>query len=109
VQQAVRILWDEGRVVSRAGSGVYVRERTERPVGLRLHIARAFEQENVTLDFFGCRMPNRSANPFTSVCPRLRCAQSCRAKQTPRNRRADQSRVTCTNGSPVSSVAILAE
>jgi DNA-binding transcriptional regulator YhcF (GntR family) len=53
VQQAVRILRDEGLVVSRAGSGVYVRERTERPVGLRPHIERAFEKENVTLDFFG--------------------------------------------------------
>jgi DNA-binding transcriptional regulator YhcF (GntR family) len=53
VQQAVRILRDEGLVVSRAGSGVYVRERTERPVGLRPHIERAFEKENVSLDFFG--------------------------------------------------------
>jgi DNA-binding transcriptional regulator YhcF (GntR family) len=53
VQQAVRILRDEGLVVSRAGSGVYVRERTERPVGLRPHIERAFEKGNVALDFFG--------------------------------------------------------
>jgi len=53
VQQAVRLLRDEGLVVSRAGSGVFVRERTERPVGLRPHIDRAFEAEDVTLDFFG--------------------------------------------------------
>jgi DNA-binding transcriptional regulator YhcF (GntR family) len=53
VQQAVRLLRDEGLVVSRSGSGVFVRERTERPVGLRPHIERAFEAEDVTLDFFG--------------------------------------------------------
>jgi DNA-binding transcriptional regulator YhcF (GntR family) len=53
VQQAVRVLRDEGLVVSRTGSGVFVRERTERPVGLRPHIERAFEAQDVTLDFFG--------------------------------------------------------
>jgi DNA-binding transcriptional regulator YhcF (GntR family) len=53
VQQAVRLLRDEGLVVSRTGSGVFVRERTERPVGLRPHIERAFEARDVTLDFFG--------------------------------------------------------
>ncbi len=44
VQQAIRLLRDEGLVVSRQGSGVFVRERTERPVELRPHIERAFEQ-----------------------------------------------------------------
>ena len=53
VQQAVRVLRDEGLVVSRTGSGVFVRERTERPVGLRPHMERAFEAQDVTLDFFG--------------------------------------------------------
>jgi len=53
VQQAVRLLRDEGLVVSRTGSGVFVRERTELPVGLRPHIERAFDAEDVTLDFFG--------------------------------------------------------
>ncbi|WP_147144467.1 GntR family transcriptional regulator, partial [Nocardia ninae] len=53
VQQAIRVLRDEGLVVSRQGSGVYVRERTERPVGLRPHIERAFEQSAVTIDFAG--------------------------------------------------------
>jgi len=53
VQQAIRLLRDEGLVVSRTGSGVFVRERTERPVGLRPHIERAFEAQDVTLDFFG--------------------------------------------------------
>jgi DNA-binding transcriptional regulator YhcF (GntR family) len=53
VQQAMRILREEGLIVSRQGSGVFVRERTERPVGLRPHIERAFEQERVSLDFAG--------------------------------------------------------
>lgn len=53
VQQAIRLLRDEGLVVSRQGSGVFVRERTERPVELRPHLERAFEQANVTVDFAG--------------------------------------------------------
>ena len=53
VQQAVRVLRDEGLVVSRQGSGVYVRERTERPVGLRPHLERAFDEPKVTVDFAG--------------------------------------------------------
>lgn len=53
IQQALRILRDEGLVVSRQGSGVYVRERTERPVGLRPHLERAFEEDEVRLDFAG--------------------------------------------------------
>jgi DNA-binding transcriptional regulator YhcF (GntR family) len=52
-QQAIRVLREEGLVVSRQGSGVFVRERTERPVGLRPHIERAFEAEKVTIDFAG--------------------------------------------------------
>ncbi|MEV0436084.1 hypothetical protein [Nocardia sp. NPDC050413] len=46
-------LREEGLVVSRPGSGTYVRERTERPVGLRPHIEQAFESANVTVDFAG--------------------------------------------------------
>lgn len=53
VQQAIRRLRDEGLVVSRQGSGVYVRERTERPVGLRPHLERAFETSKVSVDFAG--------------------------------------------------------
>jgi DNA-binding transcriptional regulator YhcF (GntR family) len=53
VQQAMRVLREEGLIVSRQGSGVFVRERTERPVGLRPHIERAFEQDRVSLDFAG--------------------------------------------------------
>jgi DNA-binding transcriptional regulator YhcF (GntR family) len=53
VQQAVRVLRDEGLVVSRQGSGVFVRERTARPVGLRPVMERAFERAHVSIDFFG--------------------------------------------------------
>lgn len=53
VQQALRILKDEGLVVSRQGSGMYARERTAKPVGLRPHIEKAFEADTVTIDFVG--------------------------------------------------------
>ncbi|MBU3064365.1 GntR family transcriptional regulator [Nocardia sp. NEAU-G5] len=53
IQQAIRVLRDEGLIVSRQGSGVFVRERTERPVGLRPHIERAFGESVVTIDFAG--------------------------------------------------------
>src|SRR5487761_892433 len=53
VQQAMRVLRDEGLIVSRQGSGIYVRERTARPVGLRPHVELAFEQPSVSVDFSG--------------------------------------------------------
>jgi DNA-binding transcriptional regulator YhcF (GntR family) len=53
VQQAVRVLRDEGLVVSRQGSGVFVRERTARPVELRPVLERAFAAPDVTIDFAG--------------------------------------------------------
>ncbi|MFD9895063.1 GntR family transcriptional regulator [Amycolatopsis sp. NPDC059027] len=53
VQNALRELREEGLIVSRQGSGVFVRERTERPIGLRPHIERAFEAQDVTIDFAG--------------------------------------------------------
>lgn len=53
VQQAMKLLRDEGLIVSRQGSGVFVRERMERPVGLRPHIERAFAQEHASIDFAG--------------------------------------------------------
>lgn len=52
-QQAIRILRDENLIVSRQGSGAYVRERTERPVGLRPHLERAFEDDRISIDFAG--------------------------------------------------------
>lgn len=53
VQQSLRVLRDEGLIVSRQGAGVFVREKTARPVGLRPHIEQAFEESNVRIDFVG--------------------------------------------------------
>ena len=53
VQQAIRVLRADGLIVSRQGSGVFVRERTTRAVSLRPHVEAAFEQPKVTIDFAG--------------------------------------------------------
>jgi DNA-binding transcriptional regulator YhcF (GntR family) len=53
VSQALRVLRAEDLVVSRQGSGVFVRERTKRPIELRPHIERAFNEEHVFVDFAG--------------------------------------------------------
>ncbi|MEL5959827.1 GntR family transcriptional regulator [Streptomyces sp. CLV115] len=53
IQRALRELEDEGLVVSRKGSGVFVRNRTERPAGLRPYVEQAFSSSAVTIDFAG--------------------------------------------------------
>ena len=53
IQQALKLLRDEGLIVSRVGSGVYVRDRADQAVGLRPHIEHAFERTRVTVDFAG--------------------------------------------------------
>jgi DNA-binding transcriptional regulator YhcF (GntR family) len=53
VKAALRILIGERLVVSRQGSGAFVRAQTEKPVGLRPHIEAAFESAHVSLDFAG--------------------------------------------------------
>ncbi|MFE7122159.1 GntR family transcriptional regulator [Streptomyces sp. NPDC057654] len=53
IQRAIRDLEDDGLVVSRKGSGVFVRSRTERPAGLRPYVEQAFAAERVTIDFAG--------------------------------------------------------
>ncbi|MGZ0150379.1 GntR family transcriptional regulator [Kribbella sp. WER1] len=53
IQQALKVLRDEGLIVSRVGSGVYVRDRADQAVGLRPHIEQAFERSRVTIDFAG--------------------------------------------------------
>ena len=53
VKSALRILRDDRLVVSRQGSGAFVRAQTERPVGLRPHIEATFERSHVTIDFAG--------------------------------------------------------
>jgi DNA-binding transcriptional regulator YhcF (GntR family) len=53
IQQAMRLLRDDGLIVSRQGSGVFVRERTAKAIALRPHVERAFEQPKVSIDFAG--------------------------------------------------------
>jgi DNA-binding transcriptional regulator YhcF (GntR family) len=53
VKTALRILRDERLVVTRQGSGAFVRAQTERPVGLRPHVEAAFSRPDVTIDFAG--------------------------------------------------------
>lgn len=53
IKAALRVLGQERLIVSRQGSGAYVRAQTERPVGLRPHIEGAFERAHVSIDFAG--------------------------------------------------------
>jgi DNA-binding transcriptional regulator YhcF (GntR family) len=53
IKAALRKLQDERLIVTRQGSGTYVRANTERPVGLRPHVERAFEATHATIDFAG--------------------------------------------------------
>ncbi|WP_017972919.1 GntR family transcriptional regulator [Actinopolyspora halophila] len=53
VQKAVGFLRDEGLLISRQGKGSFVRQRTERSVGLRPHVEQAFDSTAVTIDFAG--------------------------------------------------------
>ncbi|MEY9940722.1 GntR family transcriptional regulator [Streptacidiphilus sp. MAP5-3] len=53
VGRAIDTLRDEGLIVTRPGKGSYVRDRTERPMGLRPHLEVAFEEPEVTVDFAG--------------------------------------------------------
>ncbi|GAA1028730.1 hypothetical protein GCM10009557_14810 [Virgisporangium ochraceum] len=53
VKSALRTLRDERLIVTRQGSGAFVRAQTERPVGLRPHVEAAFERTHVSIDFAG--------------------------------------------------------
>ena len=53
VQKAVDLLKSEGLVVGRQGRGLFVRQRTERPVGLRPHVEQMFTGPDVCIDFVG--------------------------------------------------------
>jgi DNA-binding transcriptional regulator YhcF (GntR family) len=53
VKSALRLLREERLIVTRQGSGAFVRAQTERPVGLRPHIEAAFERQHVSIDFAG--------------------------------------------------------
>lgn len=53
VQKAIGMLRDEGLVITRQGKGSFVRQRTERAVGLRPHVEQIFERGDVAIDFMG--------------------------------------------------------
>jgi DNA-binding transcriptional regulator YhcF (GntR family) len=53
VKSALRVLRDERLIVTRQGSGAFVRAQTERPVGLRPHVEAAFDHTHVSIDFAG--------------------------------------------------------
>lgn len=53
VKRALEQLRRERLIVTRKGSGSYVRAQTQRPVELRPHIEAAFEQAHVVIDFAG--------------------------------------------------------
>ncbi|RBM14955.1 GntR family transcriptional regulator [Streptomyces sp. PT12] len=53
IQRALDQLRDDGLIVTRKGKGSFVRQRTERPVGLRPHLEAAFSEPQVTIDFAG--------------------------------------------------------
>jgi DNA-binding transcriptional regulator YhcF (GntR family) len=53
VKRALDLLRAERLIVSRQGSGVFVRAQTQRAVELRPHVEAAFEQPHVTIDFAG--------------------------------------------------------
>lgn len=53
VKRALDLLRADRLIVTRQGSGTFVRAKTEPPVGLRPHIERAFESTHVRIDFAG--------------------------------------------------------
>lgn len=53
IQQALRILKDDGLIATRQGSGMFVRERTARPIGLKPHLEQGFRSPHVRIDFCG--------------------------------------------------------
>lgn len=53
IKRALDLLRTERLIVSRQGSGAYVRAQTQRPVELRPHIEAAFERPHVSIDFAG--------------------------------------------------------
>jgi DNA-binding transcriptional regulator YhcF (GntR family) len=53
VKRALELLRRERLIVTRKGSGSFVRAQTQRPLELRPHIEAAFEQTHVSIDFAG--------------------------------------------------------
>ncbi|GGM72621.1 GntR family transcriptional regulator [Longimycelium tulufanense] len=74
VKRALEPLYDERLLVSRQGSGVYVRAQTERPVGLRPHVEAAFDRAHVSIDFAGFS-GETLRNALTEVLDKIRAGR----------------------------------
>src|SRR5512142_2645863 len=74
VKRALEILRSERLIVSRQGSGVFVRAQTQRPVELRPYLEAAFEQEHVTIDFAGF-LGETLRDAIAEVLDRVRAGQ----------------------------------
>ncbi len=53
IKRALEVLRSERLIITRQGSGAFVRAQTQRAVELRPHIEAAFERAHVTIDFAG--------------------------------------------------------
>ncbi|GIH89919.1 winged helix-turn-helix domain-containing protein [Planobispora siamensis] len=53
VKAALRFLTSDHLIVTRQGSGVFVRAQTQQPVGLRPHVETGFDRSHASLDFAG--------------------------------------------------------
>ncbi|MFL6144333.1 MAG: winged helix-turn-helix domain-containing protein [Labedaea sp.] len=74
VKAALRVLTVERLIVSRQGSGVFVRAQTELPVGLRPHIEAAFKRPHVSIDFAGFSGETLS-NTLSEVLDKVRAGR----------------------------------
>ncbi|MCM3848597.1 winged helix-turn-helix domain-containing protein [Pseudonocardia sp. DR1-2] len=74
VKAALRPLYAERLLISRQGSGVFVRAQTELPVGLRPHIEAAFERPHVRIDFAGFS-GETLANTLAEVLDKVRAGR----------------------------------
>lgn len=79
VKRALAALRAERLIVTRQGSGSFVRAQTQRPVELRPHIEAAFERPHVSIDFAGFSGETLHA-ALTEVLDRVRIGQ--RAPET---------------------------
>jgi DNA-binding transcriptional regulator YhcF (GntR family) len=74
VKRALDTLRADHLIVSRQGSGVFVRAQTRRPVELRPHLEAAFGRDEVTVDFAGF-LGETLHGALTEILDRVRAGQ----------------------------------
>jgi DNA-binding transcriptional regulator YhcF (GntR family) len=74
IKSALRLLATDRLIVSRQGSGTFVRAQTERPVGLRPHVEAAFDRSHVSIDFAGFSGETLK-NTLTEVLDKVRAGR----------------------------------